>query len=234
MKEYDNYFTKQTFGKTNEVCYLEDPTIATMPVKKIDKRTIIKESLAVFRQKGYHNTTMSDIAVACGLLKGSLYHYFSSKEELMKEVIIFLHEWYKREVFSVAHQATLTAQEKLDRLAEMSEYIFYNEQGGCLMANIGLETANTYPEFAELIRGFFEDWIEALAHIFRERHSEVQARLLAELSVAEIEGAVMLMQVYQDKQYLKRAHDHVRQRYGTDKTYSQIESTTSWQDISRK
>jgi TetR/AcrR family transcriptional repressor of nem operon len=211
--DYDNYFTKQTFGKNNHSAYLREFRHQTMPVKKIDKRTIIKESLMVFRQKGYHNTTMSDIAIACGLLKGSLYHYFSSKEELMKEVIVFLHEWYKREVFSVAYDESLSGHEKLDRLAEMSEYIFYNEPGGCLMANIGLETANTYPEFAELIKGFFEDWIAALAHIFRDGHGPIVARQLAELSVAEIEGAVMLMQVYQDRDYLKRAHDHIRHRY---------------------
>lgn len=183
-----------------------------MPVKKVDKRTIIKESLNVFRQKGYHNTTMADIAVACGLLKGSIYHYFASKEALMKEVIQYLHEWYKREVFAIAYEEHKSSEEKLDELAVISEQIFYQEQGGCLMANIGLETANTYPDFAVLIKGFFEEWIAALAYIFSAHYDKKEARFIAELSVGEIEGAVMLMQVYQDPGYLKRVHQHIKQR----------------------
>ena len=184
-----------------------------MPIQKVDKRTIIKESLRVFRNKGYHSTTMTDIAVAAGLLKGSLYHHFSSKEELMKEVILYLHDWYSRNVFSVAFQDGLSGLQKLERLTEMSEEIFYHEPGGCLMGNVGLETADTIPEFAQLIRNYFEDWIKALAHIFSEKFPKKEARLMAEMSVAEIEGGVLLMQIYQDKGYLDRVHRHIKLRY---------------------
>lgn len=196
-----------------------------MPIQKVDKRTIIKESLKVFRNKGYHSATMTDIAMATGLLKGSLYHYFSSKEELMKEVIQYLHDWYNRNVFAVAYDKQLSGGEKLDRLTEISEEIFYNEPGGCLMANIGLETADTIPEFAQLIRDYFEDWIKALEHIFRSKFPEKEARLLAELSVGEIEGAVMLMQVFQDKSYLQRVHKHIKSRYEQSPVSTIQEST---------
>lgn len=184
-----------------------------MPLKKVDKRTIIKESLHVFRNKGYHNTTMADVAMACGLLKGSIYHHFGGKEELMQEVILYLHDWYNRNVFAVAYQEDITGLEKLERLTEISEEIFYHEPGGCLMANIGLETADTIPAFAPLLRNYFNDWIAALAHIFEERYSKEKAQLMAELSVGEIEGAVMLMQIYQDKTYLERVHEHIKNRY---------------------
>ena len=184
-----------------------------MPIQKVDKRTIIKESLHVFRNKGYQSTTMTDIAVAAGLLKGSLYHHFGSKEELMKEVILYLHDWYNRNVFSIAYDETLTGREKLDRLTELSEQVFYHEPGGCLMANIGLETADTKPEFTYLIRDYLEDWIKALAHIFEERFQKEEARQMAEMSVAEIEGSVLLMQIYQDQGYLDRVHRHIKQRY---------------------
>ncbi len=40
-------------------------------------------ALRIFREKGYHGTSMQDIADAVGLLKGSLYHYIRSKEELL-------------------------------------------------------------------------------------------------------------------------------------------------------
>ena len=43
-------------------------------------------ALRIFREKGYHGASMQDIADAVGLLKGSLYHYIESKEELLARV----------------------------------------------------------------------------------------------------------------------------------------------------
>ena len=40
-------------------------------------------ALRLFREKGYHATSMQDIGAAVGLYKGSLYHYIGSKEELL-------------------------------------------------------------------------------------------------------------------------------------------------------
>jgi AcrR family transcriptional regulator len=43
-------------------------------------------ALRLFREKGYHATSMQDIAQAVGLYKGSLYHYIGSKEDLLVRV----------------------------------------------------------------------------------------------------------------------------------------------------
>lgn len=43
-------------------------------------------ALRLFMEKGYHATSMQDIAAAVGLYKGSLYHYIGSKEDLLVEV----------------------------------------------------------------------------------------------------------------------------------------------------
>ena len=43
-------------------------------------------ALRLFREKGYHATSMQDIAGAVGLYKGSLYHYIGGKEELLVQV----------------------------------------------------------------------------------------------------------------------------------------------------
>jgi AcrR family transcriptional regulator len=43
-------------------------------------------ALRLFREKGYHATSMQDIANAVGLYKGSLYHYIGSKEDLLARV----------------------------------------------------------------------------------------------------------------------------------------------------
>jgi TetR/AcrR family transcriptional regulator, cholesterol catabolism regulator len=43
-------------------------------------------ALRLFREKGYHATSMQDIAGAVGLYKGSLYHYIGGKEDLLVKV----------------------------------------------------------------------------------------------------------------------------------------------------
>ncbi|MFT4082551.1 MAG: TetR/AcrR family transcriptional regulator [Nocardioides sp.] len=41
----------------------------------------------MFAEKGFTQTTVRDIADAAGILSGSLYHHFSSKEEMLTEVL---------------------------------------------------------------------------------------------------------------------------------------------------
>ncbi len=47
---------------------------------------IFAEAVRIFREKGYHATSVQDIADAVGLQKGSLYHYISSKEQLLFKI----------------------------------------------------------------------------------------------------------------------------------------------------
>ncbi len=41
----------------------------------------------LFAEKGFRNTTVRDIADAAGILSGSLYHHFDSKESMVDEVL---------------------------------------------------------------------------------------------------------------------------------------------------
>ncbi len=44
---------------------------------------IFEQAVRIFREKGYHATSVREIAAAVGLQKGSLYHYLSSKDDLL-------------------------------------------------------------------------------------------------------------------------------------------------------
>lgn len=46
----------------------------------------------IFERKGYAATTLQDIADAVGLLKGSLYYYIDSKEDLLYTITRVIHE----------------------------------------------------------------------------------------------------------------------------------------------
>jgi TetR/AcrR family transcriptional regulator, cholesterol catabolism regulator len=47
------------------------------------KADILDAAAQVFREKGFHGASMSDIAVAVNLQKASLYHHVTSKQEIL-------------------------------------------------------------------------------------------------------------------------------------------------------
>ena len=51
------------------------------------REDILEAAAQVFRQKGFHGASMSDIAEAVNLQKASLYHHVSSKQEILLEIL---------------------------------------------------------------------------------------------------------------------------------------------------
>ena len=182
-----------------------------MPKQKVSVEDILKHSLKLFRQKSYHNTSIADIAAACGLLKGSLYHYFPSKEALMSAVIKYAHEFFQKEVFSIAYDKTLSPQQRMEKMFKKSERALLSD--GNIMGNIGVETARAIPEFAEHIRDFYTEWMKAVETVFAEITDTEDAKKLAEQTVAEFEGAVMMTRIFKDSKYIKNAYERLMNRF---------------------
>src|SRR5438093_6121381 len=53
---------------------------------------VLQAAARVFHEKGYESTSIQDIAEAVGILKGSLYYYIRSKEDLLYEILQAVHE----------------------------------------------------------------------------------------------------------------------------------------------
>jgi TetR/AcrR family transcriptional repressor of nem operon len=185
-----------------------------MPTQKIGKEDIVRNALLVFKEQGYHHTTMSDIGKACGLLKGSLYHHFSGKEQLMEAVLENLNQYYEKKIFQIADNPDLAPADKLRYLIEKSVEIFLTQRVGCLMASIGLETTPIRPSFSAEIQRFFTSWAQCMESILTELgHPHAQVATMAWQSVAEVEGGLLLAQVFQDDTYLHNAHKNIYNRF---------------------
>lgn len=52
------------------------------------RQQIVDAAARIFNEQGFHRASMAEIAAAVGMLKGSLYYYFQSKDELLFEVIL--------------------------------------------------------------------------------------------------------------------------------------------------
>jgi AcrR family transcriptional regulator len=64
-------------------------------VKTSRRAELLALSAKLFAERGYVSTTVRDIADAAGILSGSLYHHFDSKESIADEIITgFLDELF--------------------------------------------------------------------------------------------------------------------------------------------
>lgn len=73
---------------------------------------IIAAAVRLFQHQGYHATSMQDIADAVGLQKGSLYHYISSKEDLLICIVQDAVDTYIGRIEEIA-ASPLPPQEKM-------------------------------------------------------------------------------------------------------------------------
>jgi AcrR family transcriptional regulator len=61
------------------------------PAAEDKRRLLLAAAVRVFARKGYHTCRVGDIAKEAGVAYGLLYHYFSSKEEVLQT--IFRETW---------------------------------------------------------------------------------------------------------------------------------------------
>ena len=77
---------------------------------------LLRIAAGLFAEKGFKNTTVRDIADAAGILSGSLYHHFDSKESMVDEIL----RSFQEELFG-KYDAILTGDE--DPRARLEEAV---------------------------------------------------------------------------------------------------------------
>lgn len=77
---------------------------------------VLAAAIEVMSERGYSATTIQEVADRVGVLKGSLYHYFSSKEELLYRI---LEESYRQNA-QIVEQVTALG---LPAFEELMEYL---------------------------------------------------------------------------------------------------------------
>lgn len=68
------------------------PKARPAPVGPARYEAILSAAADLFVQKGYSETSLQDIADACGLTKPSLYHYIHAKEDLLFAIVETTHQ----------------------------------------------------------------------------------------------------------------------------------------------
>ncbi len=88
-------------------------------IAQADKRKLILDAaIRVFAEHGYHGSRVGDIAEDAGVAHGLLYHYFASKDEVLRT--IFAENWGELiGRFRAVEASDEPAQEKLEGIAKI-------------------------------------------------------------------------------------------------------------------
>jgi TetR/AcrR family transcriptional regulator, cholesterol catabolism regulator len=118
----------------------------------------------LFAQKGFRATTVREIADAAGILSGSLYHHFDSKESIGDEILSgFLNEVladYRNAVASSADPAAA-----IERIVRSSSHTLARHRAALTMLQNDWNYFSTQPRFAYLrkdLREIERIWISQL------------------------------------------------------------------------
>jgi TetR/AcrR family transcriptional regulator, fatty acid metabolism regulator protein len=81
------------------------------------RRLILSAAVRVFAHRGYHTSRVGDIAEEAGIAHGLLYHYFSSKEEVLQT--IFRENW--RTLTGALQQVEQSGSSPLEQIEAMAK-----------------------------------------------------------------------------------------------------------------
>jgi AcrR family transcriptional regulator len=87
------------------------------PAPKKRDREVLDAAAKVFYERGYSDASVQDVADELGILKGSLYHYIKTKEDLLFRLLEETHD----EIYEVLE--AVAAVEDLDPLARLELYV---------------------------------------------------------------------------------------------------------------
>ena len=66
---------------------------------EMKKQDILDTTLALVVRQGLHATPMAQIAQESNVAVGTIYHYFSSKEEIIHELYLGIHQDLENEIY---------------------------------------------------------------------------------------------------------------------------------------
>ncbi|MGJ9457843.1 TetR/AcrR family transcriptional regulator [Oceanobacillus sp. CF4.6] len=93
------------------------------------KEEILQSAISLITEKGYHNTTMEDIAAKLLMTKGSVYYYFKDKQDLLYQSYKMLLE-NSINRFNEVMKYSLPVDEKLRKAMQAhTEYLITQKNG---------------------------------------------------------------------------------------------------------
>ncbi len=168
------------------------------------RERLIQAAMELFTLQGYGNTGLAQIARKAGVLPGSLYYFFPSKQDLLHATLERRTELLWSDVLQPIWEGVADPIERVfalltgyRRMLESTEF-----RHGCPIGNLVIEVGETHPGARALLARNFDGWLDAVQACFDEAGARLpahtDARRLAVYVLVTMEGAVMLARTYRN------------------------------------
>ncbi|MEL7531476.1 MAG: TetR/AcrR family transcriptional regulator [Bacteroidota bacterium] len=135
-------------------------------IREQSRDKILAAAFELFAKKGYHNTSISQIAKQAGVAKGLIYNYFEKKEDLMTGVV--MHEFAQGDDFLAQVMAASPGKDRLRMMFELSfDFITQNIEYQRLMGQLSMQL-NEFPDLMEMVKGKYQVLLPLLTEMLRD------------------------------------------------------------------
>ena len=115
---------------------------------QIKREAVIRAAARAFNARGYHNTSIDDIAAALSVTKPTIYYYVANKERLLLECFLAGLEQIRAALRGIEH-SRLPARDQLDEVMRHYARAVAGEYGWCM---VRAEDQDLSPESGARIR----------------------------------------------------------------------------------
>lgn len=162
------------------------------------RERIVRAALRLFQEQGFTATGVSTILREAGVNSGSMYHYFNSKEDLLRACL----QWYLDHLDPVvmAPAREQTPGDPVERIFTLLNWyrtwlVQVDCTLGCPVGNLALECSDQYPLVRDLIDQNFVNWSAEIERWLDEAGDRLPASLdkrsLSKFVLTVMEGGVM-------------------------------------------
>ncbi len=146
------------------------------------KQQLLAESIQLFAAKGYHQTSIADIAQVCGISKSTVYCHFSSKEAIIRSVLKQVHRHlYVAYCAQLKDCTCMNKEEVLDRLYSFLKFQ-ENDAYASLLPRLFIEFSQGKGRLASIIQRYARYWQQGLSSMLAgalgESHAEGMSHII--------------------------------------------------------
>ena len=180
--------------------------------RKFDETALLDAVLQVFWQQGYQATTMADLAAAAGVQRGSLYHAYGGKEDLLLRALDRYAERQGGAVLAALADPDQRPDPRPDPRRAIAGFLDAHLRrmadpdtpAGCLMCQTALECGGRDPIPAERVRHHFLRTEGALRAVLERVRQDgalpagIEPQALARFYLGVSRGMAVLHRAYGD------------------------------------
>ena len=149
-------------------------------IREKSRQKILQAALEIFAQHGYASSSVDQIARKSDMAKGSVYHYFGSKEAIFEAVVKEGLAEFEQIFEALNHQDT--PQDRLATLIEVSFASIVDKKEFWRLYFSLLTQLNLPKSLHQLLGPLLEEMFGFMTHLFEEmgrRNPAVEAKILA-------------------------------------------------------